>query len=93
MYTMSYTIANAVSNALSFKAWQPDKVLDMSLRLIPDLDNVALHMILRTLDVNEWDFGCEHSRVLCMPLARELRKSVSDEIERRRVKCQRSDQE
>lgn len=93
MYAMSYTVANAVSNALSFKAWQPDKVLSMALRLVPDLDNVALHMIQRTLDRNEWDFGCPVNQRLCLPIARELCTAVEDEIERRRAECRRSEQE
>lgn len=84
MYAMSYTVANAVSNALSFKAWQPEEVLGMALRLVPDLDNVALHMIIRYIEEDECRFDCIYSQRKCEPILDQLQEAIQAELERRR---------
>lgn len=80
MYAMSYTVANAVRCALSCNAWQPERVLAFAVRVAPELDNVALVMIQKYLEQDEWNFGGVANRRAAYPHARRLLTAVKREI-------------
>lgn len=87
MHAMSCIVVNAVRNAISFRAYVPETVLNSALRLVPDLDNVALHMLKKHLRGDPWDFDCPHSERVCDPIASKLLYAVEDELERRSTIC------
>lgn len=88
MHAMSCIIVNAVRNAMSYKAYQPEKVLETTLRLVPDLDNVALIMINRYLFCDSWEFDCPHSEKISREIANKLVDAVDGEIKKRKLNAE-----
>lgn len=87
MQVMSIIAVNAVRCATSPRAYQPEKVLSTVLRMVPDLDNTALHMILRACRYDAITFDCPHSAQVCEHLLEELEVAVAEEMERRQMMC------